>query len=167
MPSIFPKQLFEQPRYWLAGLLALMLALIATGFVLQYGFRVLPCEMCWWQRYAHMAVAVFAALGLLIQNPRAQQAAAGAIAAAALGGLAIACWQYAAQHGWLPFPAQCTSSSAKPLADAANLLASLKNIQIVPCDRETFSLLGLSLAGWNIPAMLVTIYVALRGGWRI
>jgi disulfide bond formation protein DsbB len=159
--------MFAQPRYWLSALLVFALLLLVSGFVLQYGFGVLPCEMCWWQRYGHMGIAVCAALGLLVKNPSLQQASAGGIAAAALCGLAIAAWQFAAQHGWLPFPEQCTSSTAQALSDPAHMLESLKNIHIVPCDKENFRLFGLSLAGWNIPSMIVVIYVALKGGWRL
>jgi disulfide bond formation protein DsbB len=165
--GLFPEQMFEQPRYWLTILLVFALALLACGFILQYGFGVLPCEMCWWQRYGHMGIAGFAVLGLLCGRCPAWQKLSGwGIAAAALAGLGVACWQFAAQHGWLPFPAQCTSAHAQPLSDPAHILENLQRIRIVPCDRENFTLLGLSLAGWNIPAMVVAIYVAVKGALK-
>ena len=30
-------------------------ALLAGAYVSEYGFGLYPCEMCWWQRYAHFA----------------------------------------------------------------------------------------------------------------
>lgn len=166
MLKLFPDELFAQPRYWLSMLLLLGFGLLASGFVLQYGFHVLPCEMCWWQRYAHAAIGGGALVALLVPHPKVLQAAAGCIAASALLGLSVAVWQFAAQHGWLPFPAQCTSTGMA-LSDPAHLLESLKHIQIVPCDKENFRLFGLSLAGWNIPLMVLAAYIALRGGWKI
>ena len=35
--------------------------LLGGAYLSQYGFGLVPCEMCWWQRYAH-----FAALGLAL-----------------------------------------------------------------------------------------------------
>jgi disulfide bond formation protein DsbB len=156
---------FARAERWLGLLLALTLLLLAAGFVLEYGFRILPCEMCWWQRYAQMAIAAFAAAGLLSGHPRWRQVCAGGAAGAALFGLGVAAWQFAAQQGWLPFPAQC-SGSGVALADAAHMLEALQGPTVVPCDKENFRLLGLSLAGWNMPAMLLAASVALRGGWE-
>src|SRR5213592_3509080 len=47
-----------------ARLIALLLpaALLAGAFGSQYFGGLYPCEMCWWQRYAHMAALVPAAL---------------------------------------------------------------------------------------------------------
>src|SRR5215813_10285918 len=47
-----------------ARALALLLpaALLAGAFGSQYLGGLYPCEMCWWQRYAHMAALVPAAL---------------------------------------------------------------------------------------------------------
>lgn len=157
-----PKRLYA---FWLLGsdreplslfLFLFALALSASGFILQYGFNVIPCEMCWWQRYAHWAIAGFALAGLAAPNKNIRLAMAFAIAAASLAGLYIAGWQLAAQHNWLPFPPSC-SGGGIDMADPANLLAAMDSTHIVPCDKETFKLLGLSLAGWNIPAMLATL----------
>lgn len=134
-------------------LLALFAALLSvSGFVLEYGFHVIPCKMCWWQRYAHWAILVLAMTGHTL--PKYERPALIAIVLAALAGLVIAGWQFAAQHGWLPFPAACGADAAQTFSSADNLLNNLNRVKIVPCDKETFTLLGLSLAGWNIPAML-------------
>ncbi len=140
-------------------LLALFAAVLsASGFVLEYGFGVIPCKMCWWQRYVHWAILVLAMTGHTF--PKFQRHAAAAILVAALTGLAIAGWQFAAQHGWLPFPASCASDASQAFSSADDLLNNLNRVKIVPCDKETFKLLGLSLAGWNIPAMLAVVVAA-------
>ncbi len=148
-------------RQTLLLLLALGVLLTASGFVLQYGFGVVPCKMCWWQRYAHWAIAALAALGLL--TPRTARPALIAIIAVAATGLFIASWQFAAQHGWLPFPPTCASDPNAMLASGDDLLAAMNQTKIVPCDLETFKLLGLSLAGWNIPASCAAIALAILG----
>jgi len=47
-----------------ARLIALLLplALLAGAFGSQYLGGLYPCEMCWWQRYAHGAAVILAAL---------------------------------------------------------------------------------------------------------
>lgn len=142
-------------------LLALMGAgLVGTAFILEHGFGVIPCPMCWWQRYAHMAILGLAILGIAV--PKFTRPLLLAIAATAAAGLCVALWQFAAQQQWLPYPPTCTSAGAQALANAADLLAALNNQpKVIPCDKEAFHLFGLSLAGWNIPTMLGTILFSL------
>lgn len=134
------------------------LALTASGFILEYGFGVIPCHMCWWQRYPHWAIAVLGLLGA--SHPRLGRPALAAIVLASLTGLGLAGWMFAAQHGWLPFPASCNSATMPAYAAADDLLAAMSATKVVPCDKETFTLFGLSLAGWNIPAMLAIVAVS-------
>lgn len=156
---------FAEPRRWLFGLALLAAGLSASGFVLEYGFGVMPCPMCWWQRYVHWAIGAVALVAALKPARPVVLAASGGIMLLALGGLGIAVWQFSAQHGWLPFPASCTSHGSEALVMGGDLLAAMQATHVVPCDRETFKLLGLSLAGWNIPSMLLvigTVVVGLR-----
>ena len=146
------------PRQTLLALAALATTLSLSGFILEYGFNVLPCHMCWWQRYMHYAILAFSLLGLTAHRyHRSPALPLTGITVAAFTGLAIAVWQFAAQHGWLPFPASCTSAGMPTYASGANLLAAMNTTKVIPCDKETFTLLGLSLAAWNIPATLLTL----------
>ena len=81
----------------MARFLALLvpLALLGGAYVSQYGFGLYPCEMCWWQRYAHFAALPFAVLALIApRQGRALVALAGlAIAAAASPTASLPCWR--------------------------------------------------------------------------
>lgn len=143
-------------RTLLAWLGLFACGLLASGLILEHGFGVLPCPMCWWQRYAHMAIALAALTGWLAKAPR--WGGAG-VALAAAAGLTVAAWQVAAQQGWLPYPPSCAGED-QVLVAGADLLSAMATTTVVPCDLETFTLFGLSLAAWNIPAMLL----ALGGG---
>lgn len=147
-------------RQTLLLITAFAAALTLSAFVLENGFGVIPCKMCWWQRYAHWAVLALGAITLILPA-KFTKAGFYAILAASLTGLALAMWQFAAQQHWLPFPATCTSEGAQLLSATADLLAAMNQTKIVPCDKETFTFLGLSLAAWNIPAM--AFVVALSG----
>jgi disulfide bond formation protein DsbB len=145
-------------RRLLGGVALLAGALLASGFILEHGLGVLPCPMCWWQRYAHAAIAVVAGLGVLLKQEKLGAAGAGLAAA---GGFGVAAWQVAAQQGWLPYPPSCAGEGNVGVM-GADLLAQMANTQVVPCDLETFTLFGLSLAAWNLPAMLVVLGVSTK-----
>ncbi|PIZ30586.1 MAG: hypothetical protein COY40_04265 [Alphaproteobacteria bacterium CG_4_10_14_0_8_um_filter_53_9] len=140
----------------------LLLAVLAVGLlmaaqVLEHGFGVLPCKMCLWQRWTHFGILFFAMMGFWAMRWRLfgfEKLAIVGVSGMVGYGLGIALWQFAAQQAWLPFPSGCTGDASMVLAQAGDLMASLAEVRIVPCDKETFTLLGLSLAGWNVLVML-------------
>jgi disulfide bond formation protein DsbB len=138
-----------------------MFGAVAAAFMLEYGFGVLPCKMCWWQRFGHMGLAALA----LVSLARPCKTMWLGIAAVAGATLSVALWQTAAQQGWLPFPPGCAADANAVMASAEDLFASIDSVKIIPCDKETFHLLGLSLANWNVLLMGAVIALA-QYGWR-
>lgn len=151
-------------RTWLAMVLAVALLLVLAAWVLEHGFGVVPCQMCWWQRYAHWAVGGFALVGVML--PRWYRLWGFGIAAAALAGLYVAIWQSGAQAGLWHFPPSCSGAGAVLAGNAADLLAAMQTTRVVACDQEQFRLLGLTLAMWNIPVMVAVAVVAVWGARR-
>jgi disulfide bond formation protein DsbB len=129
----------------LARLIALgtPLALLGGAYVSQYVFGLFPCEMCWWQRYAH-----FAALALAIiawSRPPGIWLTALAGAAIATGGL-IGLFHAGVEYQWWQGFTTCT---APALPQGGNRLDAIMNAPVVRCDEVQWSLFGISLAGWN------------------
>ncbi len=128
-----------------ARILALLtpLALLGRAYVSQYGFGLYPCEMCWWQRYAHFAALPLAALAYVMprQSKVLVALAALAIAASAAIGLFHAGVEY---HWWQGFT-ECTSYAAK----GGDPLDAIMNAPLIRCDAAQWTLLGISLAGFN------------------
>src|ERR1043165_1104197 len=56
-------------------------ALLAGAFAFEYWGGLWPCEMCWWQRYAHIAALALAVLALFVRGRSLVVLAALAIAA--------------------------------------------------------------------------------------
>ena len=78
----------------LARLLALVVpaALVIGAFGSQYLGHLYPCEMCWWQRYAHMAAIVLALVAFSAPADFSRSRAFVLLAAAAIavsGGIAV------------------------------------------------------------------------------
>lgn len=125
---------------WLALLTpALLLAGVYVG---QYGFGLVPCEMCWWQRYAHFAALALALVAFVVP-PRVPVALAAL--AIAVSGL-IGGFHAGVEYGWWKGVTACTTGLFKAGGDP---LAAILAAPVVRCDVAPWSLFGISLAGWN------------------
>jgi disulfide bond formation protein DsbB len=125
---------------WLA--LALPAALLGGAYLSQYGFGLYPCEMCWWQRYPHFAALGLAAAGFFLPPYRLWTALAAL--AILISGL-IGGFHAGVEYGWWEGITRC-ASTIEPGGDA---LDAIMSAPLVRCDVAPWSLLGISLAGWN------------------
>jgi disulfide bond formation protein DsbB len=114
-----------------AGAVALSLLLGALTF--QYVGGLPPCEMCHWQRWPHIAAALFGLIGgcLVLAGMVPQRLAAT---------LAI----IGVEWMWWQGPTHCTGLGFDPGAiNAPNAF------RVVRCDVAAWRLFGISLAGYN------------------
>jgi disulfide bond formation protein DsbB len=121
------------------------LALLAGAWSFQIWGGLFPCEMCWWQRYGHIAALVCGVLALLVtgQARRALVVLAGlGIASSAL----IAGYHAGIEYGWWHGVTACTSLIKFGGGDP---LAAIMNSPAVRCDEVQWKLAGISLAGFN------------------
>ena len=123
---------------WLA--LAVPSALLAGAYVAQYGFGLPPCEMCWWQRYPHFAAIPLAGAGLVMRPARVWVALAGLaiLTSGLIGG-----FHAGVEYGWWQGITGCsTIPSALDVMDP-------RAAPLIRCDRAPWTLMGISLAGFN------------------
>lgn len=134
---------------FLANIIALIVpaALLAGAYGFQYLGGLPPCEMCWWQRWAHMAALVPALGAMLVADRRT------AVWLILLAGLAIATsgligvYHAGVEQHWWQGVTACT---AQPISGtAAEILADVMATPLVRCDAIPWSLFGISMAGWN------------------
>ena len=126
-----------------AYLLALLIpvALLGGALIAQYGFRLPPCEMCWWQRYPHIVALVLAALAWVTR--RDVLVALAAIAILISGALGL--FHAGVEYSWWEGVTACTANAAA----GSDPLASIMAAPIVRCDVAPWTLGGVSLAGFN------------------
>ena len=138
--------------------------LLAGAYISEYGFGLYPCEMCWWQRYAHFAAIVLALLST-VARPRPLWIALAAIAIL-ISGL-IGGFHAGVEYDWWEGITACTAPLA---ASGVDPLEAILSAPMVRCDQPAWTLLGISLAGFNAlisGAAGVTILALLtRGGRR-
>lgn len=125
------------------------LLLLAAALAFQYLGGLAPCPMCLWQRWPH-AAAVLLGLALLAVPSRAL-AALGALAM--LTGAGLGLYHAGVEQGWWEGPATCVAPDVGGLSPE-QLLENILAAPVVRCDEIAWSLLGISMAGWNALASL-------------
>ena len=128
-----------------ARLIALLLPLGLLGGALgsQYLGGLHPCEMCYWQRWPHAAAILLAGLAFIgpAASPRPRGLVLLAAAAIATSG-AIGAYHAGVEAGIFEGFTTCTTTGALSLED-------IMKVPLVRCDQVQWSLLGISMAGWN------------------
>lgn len=136
----------SSPDLRLAQRIALVVpALLLVGaYISQYGFDLYPCEMCWWQRYPHFAALGFALLSFLAAPKRLWIAlAAGGILTSGMIGF----FHAGVEYGWWEGVTSC--AAIPQTGDGESALEAIMNAPVVRCDEAPWTLLGISLAGFN------------------
>ena len=145
------------------------IAILGAALLFQYVGGLQPCILCHYQRYAYIAAIVLAVIALaLAGRPGPNRALVGLCGAVFLAGAAVAAYNVGVEQGWITPSAACLGL---PEADSIEALrAQLNSTSAARCDEVPWSLFGVSLAGWNIPASLVlaagSAYAAIGLGRR-
>ena len=134
-------------------------ALLGGALASQYLGGLHPCEMCYWQRWPHAAAIVLAAAAFLVPpaSPRARFLTGLAALAIAISG-AIGVFHAGVELKWWEGLTRCATGGAMSLDE-------LMKVPLVRCDQVQWSLLGISMAGWNAilslgSAALITVLLA-------
>ena len=151
-----------------ARLIALLLpaALLAGAYGSQYLGGLYPCEMCWWQRYAHMAAIALAFVAFTgpAQSARSRTfVLLAALAIAVSGAIGV----YHAGVEAHIFQGFTTCSTLAKAANTADLLKQIVGAPLIRCDQVQFRFLGVSLAGWNaifsLGGAALVLFLCLKG----
>lgn len=163
-----PQSAAAPSRAALARLVALLLPLALLGGALgsQYVGGLVPCEMCYWQRWPHGAAILLAGLAFAgpAESARSRLFTLAAAAAIAVSG-AIGVYHAGVELGIFEGLTACSSIAAGGSTD--QLLRDIMATPLVRCDQVQFAFLGISMAGWNAILSLggagLIALLALRG----
>ena len=134
----------------LARAIALLTPLLLLGgaYASQIWGGLHPCEMCWWQRYAHFAALPFG-LAAVLAGPRLKDGGRILVWLAALAIFvsgAIGFYHAGVELKIFPGFTQCTAALTGSPED---MLKAVFDRPMVRCDDVQWSWLGISMAGWN------------------
>jgi len=146
--------------------IALFAVLFSGAMLLSaYAFELIgglpPCQMCYWQRWAHYCVLGFGVVAYVV--PRSWVGPFGV--ASALGASAtVAGFHAGVEYKWWKGPQSCSASpdpSALEKIDG-NFFDTLDvPMNIVDCSEAAWSMLGISMAGWNALASLGALAIVI------
>ena len=122
---------------------------LLTALASQYLGGLAPCKLCLWQRIPHGVVLVLGVGALLwFRGPRERLLLTWAAAIAFAFGAGLALYHVGVEQKWWQGPDTCTSSSTDGLS-VDQLLDQIMTAPLVRCDEIAWSLMGISMAGWN------------------
>jgi disulfide bond formation protein DsbB len=144
--------------------LAFSAAMLVGALLFQFVGGLLPCWLCMWQRWAHLAAGVLALIAAILPW-RFYRAVTSLAGTALVVGAGIAVYHVGVENHW--WGLVCLDPLAPHEGTIEGLRAALLAAQPVPCDVVQWSLFGISMAGWNalasLPVGLAAAYLALRG----
>ena len=148
--------------------LALVTILAAWGFQFVGGY--VPCKLCLAERVPYYIGVPIALVALVAAWRRAPgwvvRSMLALIAAVFLYGAYLGIYHAGVEWSWWAGPADCGAGGGLSDLNAGNLLGSLENIRIVPCDAASWRFpaadWGLSFAGWNA---FISLVIAGIAGW--
>lgn len=139
--------------------------LLGGALAFQYLGGLYPCVMCIWQRWPH-ALAIALGLCGLVARQRGRHRIALALLALAGGAIAasgaIGAFHAGVELKLWPGPGTCSATSISG-PDSA-VLAQIIAAPVTRCDEVPWSLLGISMAGYNA---LISFAVSGAIAWLI
>lgn len=144
----------------------ILLSLVAATLMLggAYGFEwagYAPCQLCYYQRYPYMAAIVLAAIGLIGRKENSLLVIFLLAGAFELTGW-IGLFHMGVEYGWWQGPASCSAYPSLD-GDIEDVLARIDAAKTVRCDAVSWSLLGLSMPGYNF---VIAMTLAGLIGWK-
>jgi disulfide bond formation protein DsbB len=142
------------------------LAALCIAWLAQYGFGLAPCELCYWQRYGYwaaIALGVVAILQPARTSPR--QVALWLLTLAFVATAGIALFHVGVEQKWWQGFTSCTGQITAGMT-AEELQQAILNAPIVRCDEPAWTMVGLSMAGYDLLYALALAAFTLWGALR-
>ncbi len=139
----------------------LSLAVIGGALAFEHLGGLAPCELCLLERWPWYAAILLCGLLLAAGRKLPILPVGLLIAALFVGSAALGFYHVGVENHFLPGPTACTAQSMVGLS-AVERIARLKALPVVQCDVIQWSLFGISLAGWNMLASLLPVFLAAR-----
>ncbi len=134
----------------LARAIALLTPVLLLGgaYASQIWGGLHPCEMCWWQRYPHMAAIPFALIAYATKGRPCVSGLFAGLAGLAIGiSGGIGLFHAGVEYGWWQGLTACSTTPTS--GSTADILNQIMATPLTRCDVAPWSLFGISLAGYN------------------
>ncbi|TGY90219.1 disulfide bond formation protein B [Marinicauda algicola] len=129
-------------------------ALLAGAFAFEHLGGLPPCPLCITQRWAHAAALAFGLASFAAIQISGAVRRVSRLLSWILGLLFLVSLYWGVTHAGIEYglwagPASCTASGGGAISLAELNAALSERTNVVLCDEIAWSLLGISMAGWN------------------
>lgn len=129
----------------------------------QYIGGLFPCPLCLYQRWPWWAALGFAAVATMpILSTSARSLLVAIAGLSILAGAGIAVFHVGVEQHWWPGLASCEAAGQSPTS--IEQLQQMINQPAVSCDEPAWTMLGISMAGYNaILSVIVGLWALVTG----
>jgi disulfide bond formation protein DsbB len=157
------KELIEYlrvPRRLALAIALASAAILSAAYISQYVFGLKPCILCLYQRIPYWMNIVYGLAGLLasFRYPRLTNFLIYLSAIVFLGGAVVAGFHAGVEYGWWKGLPSCGGDIIPKNVSTEQLLESLRNQNIIRCDKAAWTMFGISMAGYNFFASLALAF---------
>lgn len=126
---------------------ALVLVSLIMALIAQYGFELLPCDLCIYQRWPAAAAVLIMVLAELLNKPRLMLALF-MVACIITGDIAF--YHTGVEQGWWLGPASCSGDGLNgALLSIEELKSQIMGAPLIRCDKPAFEFMGITMASAN------------------
>jgi disulfide bond formation protein DsbB len=144
-------------------LFLIALAALATAFIAEYYFNLVPCSLCVYERYVYGVIAIISVFSFLLQFRKFWLLMQSLIL---IAGIVLSSYHFGVEQRWFAMPSTCRVQTKKIPQTLKELKQQMK--QKTPharCDEVTWKIFGISATFWNallLAFMLVFVIPTLR-----
>ena len=146
-------------KNWIVVVFITSLIVITVALTAEYLFNILPCEMCYFQRYSYYFLIIMSGLYLLFSLPQ-NKIYYLLVEISLIIGLFFSLWHVGIENNVFNEFSGCTSNNSN-IVNKDELLKALKETQ-PNCKDVTFKLLGFSLATINLFLSIIIIILSIK-----
>ena len=158
MPTQFTKS--DTPAL-LLGVMALLA--LAGAYMGEFVLGLKPCVLCLYERYIYWGVFGLAMIAFVLPQRQIHLGILTLITLAALGQLGLSVYHVAVEQGVVAPPSMCLASEIKVGSlSLDDLRGEILATERVACNKVPWSLVGISLAGFNA---LYALTMTTLGTW--
>jgi len=142
-------------------------SLLGGAYAFQYIGGLEPCDLCWTQRYAHMAIIAISLFGLIItkSNPALKSPFIWLSFLGLVASSAIAGFHTGVEQKWWQGPSTCTSGDDFATS-VDQLMENMFENAVILCDQIAWQMFGISMAGYNFLLSTLMAVILLRAALK-
>jgi len=133
--------------------------LLITVYIMQYGFNIMPCKLCIFQRFPYFAIIALLGLYLSIDNKYNPKVILIIVTLFFLISTGLSLY-----HSLVEFKIIATDLQCAQLEDfnsKASIYNDLIGKKAVSCDMATFKIFNLSLSNWNFLVSFIMLFFSI------